>query len=281
MRLLMRLLPAALLVAGNAAHAQTRLSTSTPGTSLRAGKSGVSVAPQDVRREIEKKPAETVVTKMVFSGPPTGWGIVKADAPCYSAEGKRLSNAPAGTVFTYSSVKNSSKNMVLEAKVEHNGAWKGPVFIDIADAIIFSGTLDEMPKDLLADVQAYFSVKSKIAQRRQAIEEAEYAKNPHYLSAKTTREKYLESMKSAEVLNAQAEKQVGLAKNKTLDQLRALKYEQTKLKDAADKEAAAYKKWKEANPVNSDAFAADKELAALEKQMQDLSAKVTHVLPNE
>ena len=286
MRLLICLLMVTFFIAGNTVHAQTtRLSNPTQNrlnnsgtTSLRAGKAGMNTA---APQATEKVSETGVITKMVFDGPPTGWGVVKANTPCYSLEGKRAGNAPSGSVFTYSSVKNSSKNMVLEVKVEQDGAWQGPFFIDIADVIIFSGTPESMPKELLSDLKTYFSVTEKIAQRKQTLEEAEYTKNPHYESAKLTHEKYAASMKTAEELNAKAEKQTGMTKSKTLDQMRALKYEQTKLKADADKEAAAYKAWKDANPVPPEKLAADKELAALEQQLQELTPKVAAVLPNE
>ena len=280
MRLLICLLIVTSFAIGQTVCAQTRLSNSGT-SSLRTGKAGMNTTPKEAPTKTEKMSETGVVTKMEFSGPPTGWGVVKADTSCYSTEGKRVGNTPSGTVFTYSSVKSSSKNMVLETKLDQDGTWQGPFFIDIADVIIFSGTPEDMPKGMLSDLKDYFSVKSKIAQRKQLLEEAEYAKNPHYESAKLTREKYVASMKAAEELNAKAEKQTGMTKSKTLDQMRALKYEQTKLKADADKEAANYKAWKDSHPLSPEKLSSDKELAALEQQLQALTPKVAPALPNE
>jgi hypothetical protein len=279
----MCLLFSALFAVAGTVHAQTsRLSDRSGGTtSLRTGNSGMNVSQQ--REEVRKEPEKRVgsVTKMTFTGPPTGWGVAKASTPFYSAEGRRLGEISGGTLFTYSSVKTSSKNMVLEAKVKRDDAWDGPFFIDISELVIFGGVLDEMPQGLVSNIQTYYSAKSQIAQRRQSIEETEYARNPHFESAKLANEKYVESMKTAQVLSARADKEVGLTKNKTLDQLRALKYEQVRIKAAADKEAASYKAWKEANPVSPEKFASDKELVALETQLREVKVKVAHVLPEE
>jgi|GEM_PF-2334275 len=283
MRFMLCLLSAVVFAAVECVAQVQRTSGATPGAAVRAGKAGLNVAPNDARGEMPPKQAEEkVVTRMTFNGPPSGWGIVKANSPYYSAEGKRLGEVPGGSVFTYASVKTSSKNMVMEAKIKReDGAWFGPFFLDVAEVVIFSGTLEDMPEELLADIQAYFSVKSKIARRKQFIEETEQAKNPHFASAKQAQEKYLESVKTANDLAARAEKQVGTAKSKTLDQLRALKYEQAKLQKASEEEAARYKGWKAANPVTPERFAADAELAALEEQLKKVRVKVERVLPGE
>jgi len=213
--------------------------------------------------------------KIQFTGPPSGWGVTKAPTPYYTAEGKNLGVLPGGTLFRYSAVKSSSKSLVFEAEVKKQGeGWAGPFLLDSAGLALFEGKPDNVPPDTLSDLLEYYALKSKIAERKAEIEKTEHEKNPAFLSAKRAQEKYTQSTIEASELAAKAEQQKGPAKNKTDEQLRALKYEQVRMKAEADKEAANYKAWKETHPITPETFKADPALAALEKQLAPLKAKL-------
>ena len=248
-----------------------------PGTSLGAGKSSLKTldkAVSEQNAEPAKNTSAETVPKVVFSGPQSGWGITKSATPYYSADGKRLGVLPGGTLLDYSSVKTSSKNMVLEAKVKQGGDWSGPFLLDCASLAIFEGKPDNIDPAILSDLTEFFSLKSKIAERKAEIEKTAHERSPHAESARRAQERYAESIRKATELNAKAEKQTGAARNKSHEQLRELKYEQVRLKADADKEAANLKAWKEANPLTPEAFRTDAQIVALEKQLAPLKAKI-------
>jgi hypothetical protein len=247
------------------------------GTSMGTGKGSINTsekATPEQKAESQSNERVGTVTKVHFSGPQSGWGITKSATPYYSAEGKRLGVLPGGTLFDYSSVKTSSKNMVLEAKVKQGGDWSGPFMLDCTSLALFEGKPDNVNPEILSNLTEYYSLKSKIAERKATLENAAHEKSPHSVSAQRAQERYAESIAKATELNAKAEKQTGAARTKTHEQLRELKYEQTRLKVEADKEAASYKAWKDANPVAPDALRNDTEIMALENQLAPLKAKI-------
>ena len=247
------------------------------GTSMNAGRGSLKSGKDAVE---EQKPAPTkdepagTLTRIIFDGPQSGWGITKTATHYYSADGKRLGLLPGGTLFDYSSVKTSSKNMVLEAKVKQGGAWEGPYLLDCSSLAIFEGKPDTVSPEVVANLTEYYALKSKLAERKAELENANAEKNGPSEAAKRAQEKYAESMKKATDLNAQSEKLTGSARSKTLEQLRTLKYEQTRLKQEADTEAAKYKAWKDANPLPPDVLKNDPEAARIELELAPLQLKV-------
>ena len=247
------------------------------GTSLGAG--GTSLRTNErTAPERNVPPPKTdnkdTVTKVMFSGPTSGWGFTKSPTPYYSMDGKNLGTLPGGVLFDYSSVKTSSKNMLFEAKVKKGDAWEGPYLLDCTSLAIFEGKPDTINPALVADLTAYYSIQAKIAERKAEIEKTVHERSPQFASAKRAQERYSESIRQAAELNEKAEKQTGAARSKSLDQLRVMKYEQTRLKAEMDKETAAYKTWKEATPITPEAFRGDPTLDALTKQLDPLKAKL-------
>jgi len=256
------------------ASAQTsRLSGSSLGAGMTSLKTTEKTAPER-KVEPQKENRADVVTTVSFSGPSSGWGFTKSPTPYYTAEGKNLGALPGGTLFDYSSVKTTSKNMVLVAKVKQDGDWTGPFLLDSSSLAIFEGKPDTVNPEIMSDLTMLFSVKAKIAERKTAIEKTEHEKNVHFLSAKRAQERYIKSINDAKELSEKAETQAGAVKSKSLDQLRAMKYEQEKIKAEMDKEVTNYKAWKLANPVPPARFQTDPEIVALEKQLVPLKTKL-------
>jgi len=247
------------------------------GTSLGAGMNSLrtsqNTAPEQ-KAAPQKESRADVVTTVTFSGPSSGWGFTKSPTPYYTTEGKNLGTLPGGTLFDYSSVKTSSKNMVLLAKVKQGGDWAGPFLLDCASLAIFEGKPDTVDPEIVADLTEFFSLKAKIDLRKAEIEKTEHERNAHFQSAKRAQERYAKSISDAKELSDKADKQTGAAKSKSLEQLRTMKYEQTRIKAEADKEVANYKAWKLANPIPPARFQADPEIAALEKRLTPLKAKL-------
>ncbi|MCL2104446.1 MAG: hypothetical protein FWH21_05245 [Kiritimatiellaeota bacterium] len=247
------------------------------GTSLGAGMSSLKASEKTAperKEDLLKPDTKDTVTKVVFSGPTSGWGFTKSPTPYYTLDGKNLGILPGGVLFDFSSVKTSSKNMVFEAKVKQGDDWTGPFLLDCTSLAVFEGKPDTIPSEILSDLTEYYSIKAKIAERKAEIEKTTHERSPHFASAKRAQERYAESIKQATELNEKAEKQTGPARSKSLDQLRALKYEQARIKAEADKEAASYKVWKEANPLAPEVFRDDPVLAALESQLAPLKVKL-------
>jgi len=222
-----------------------------------------------------------MVSKFTFVGSKTGWGLVKTSAYYYSPQGKNLGTLPGGTLFTYTDVKDSSKNTVLVSTVKRNEKWDGPYLLDCTDIVSFEGTLDKVSPTLLKDLTDYFTIKGKIAERKAALSEDVAASNPYYKTAKQSMQVYQDSIAKAAEMEKQMSTLSGARKIKADEALRALKYEQVRIKTKADQATAAYKAWKDAHPADFSKIETDPQLRDLEKEFQAVATKVVKLIPPE
>lgn len=232
----------------------------------------------NVAAPAQEKPAETV-TQVTYLGPKSGWGFVKATGPYYSPEGKRLGTLAGGTLFKYSDVKNTSKNAVLVSTVKRGEAWEGPYLLDCTDIAGYEGKPEEIDPEVVKNLGAYFTLNGKVADRKEALTQEALSANPHFEAAKQAQQDYQDSVEKAAEMEKQMNALTGARKSKALEALRALKYEQTRVKAKADQEALAYKTWKDAHPLDPAKISADPQLQALEKELQAARAKVSDLLP--
>ena len=218
-------------------------------------------------------------TQITFLGPKSGWGFVQTACPYYSPQGKKLGVLPGGTPFKYTGVKPSSKNDMLVSSVKRGEAWEGPYLLDCADLAAYGGDPGALEPQTLENLAAYFTIKGKIADREAALAQEALAANPHYESAKQAQRAYQDSVVKAADMEKQMLSLTGLRKAKADDALRAFKYEQVRIKAKADREAAAYKAYKDAHPAAPAARAADPQLRELEQALGAAKAKVKDLVP--
>jgi hypothetical protein len=237
-------------------------------------------------KEAVKTPAPAKTEKPVaepgFSGPKSGWGVVSKSSAFFTEEGENIGKVPAGAVFTYSGVKHATGCFVLIAKIKgKSGKWEGPFLIQSPDVVFFSGELTDMSEPLMANIQNYYTLLGKIEARKEELELENQSKNPHFESAKLWQKRYADSITAAAELEEKSNTLKGGAKSKAVDELRTLKYEQSRIKIMADKEAASYKAWKEQNPTPHAVINADPTIQDLQKQLKAAKEKVKDVLSVE
>lgn len=215
----------------------------------------------------------------VFSGPKSGWGIIRQACAYYSDEGHNVGKLPAGMLFTYSGVKHSTKSFVLIAKIQlKEKTFEGPFLIEASDVVLYRGEFEKMPEKLIGDIKAYYAIAGQIADRKEQIEEKNQSRNPHFDTAKLWQQRYADSIGKAAKMEEKANTLKGPAKSKMLDELRLLKYEQSRLKIQADREAVNYKAWKDQNPISPSLFSDDAELKVLQVQLKEAKEKVKNVV---
>jgi len=243
------------------------------GASARGGNSGLNVSTP------AREPVADAVTKIVFMGPKKGWGFVKTGCPYYSLQGKNLGLLPGGTLFKYTDVKASSRNPMLVSVLRRGVAWEGPYLLDCTEVAAYEGDPDTVDPETVKNLGDYYLVEGKIAERKTALDEIAYAANPAFKTARETQQAYQTSVAKAAEMAEQSRALTGTRKAKSDEALRALKYEQVRLKSKADAAASAYKAWKTAHPADSDAYGKDAGLQALEQERLALRAKVAVLLP--
>ncbi len=242
--------------------------------STRSGNSGLNVSPAP------REAAKDTVTKVTFLGPKKGWGFTQATSPCYSPQGKHAGALPGGTLFKYTAVKATSKNAMLVCTVKRGDAWEGPLLLDCTDVAAYEGDPDALDPETLHNLGAYFALKGKIADRKEALADEALASNPHFEAARQAQQAYQDSVTKAAAMEKQMNTLAGPSKAKADEALRALKYDQVRIKARADAEAADYKAWKTSHPADPAKLAADPQLQALEKELLEAQAKVAKLVPS-
>ena len=243
-----------------------RIGTGTAAT--RSGNSGMNLATSS--REAPKDPE----TRVVYQGPKSGWGFVQETTPCYTPQGKNKGTLPSGTLFKYTDVKNTSKNPMMVCSVKRGETWEGPLLLDCTAIATYGGDPDALDPETIKNLGAYFSLKGKVADRKEALADGALAANPHFESARKAQQAYLDSITKAAEMEKQMNTLTGPRKAKADEALRALKYEQVRIKAKADDEARTYKTWKLAHPVDPAKLAADPQLQALEKELHASQASI-------
>jgi len=234
-------------------------------------------------KETEKAPpppkTEKTVSEPVFKGPKSGWGVVSKSSSFYTEAGDNIGKVPAGALFSYSGVKHATGCFLLVAKIKgKSGKWEGPFLIQSPDVVFFSGELTDMSEQLVANIQNYYTLLGKVEARKEELELENQSKNPHFESAKLWQKRYVDSITAAAELEEKSNTLKGGAKSKAVDELRTLKYEQSRLKIMADKEAVSYKAWKEQNPTPDAVINADPTLQSLQKQLKEAKEKVKDIV---
>ena len=227
------------------------------------------------------EPAQSQVNKVAFRGPKTGWGVVKTSAPFYSPQGKNLGTLPGGMLFTYTDVKDSSKNSVLVSSVKRGETWEGPYLLDCTAVVTYEGEPDKIDPAILHNLTDYFTIKGKIDERKEALTDSAASVNPYYKTAKQALQVYQDSIEKAAEMEKQMSTLSGARKIKADEALRALKYEQVRIKTKADQATAAYKAWKDAHPADCSKIETDPQLRDLEKEFQAVATKVAKFIPPE
>lgn len=251
-----------------------RSSTKTSSARSQNAETGIPATPKQT-------PERETVTRFSFIGPKTGWGFVKAPSSYYAPDGQNLGKLEGGTLFKYSDVKSTSRNAVLVATIKRGDIWEGPYLLDCTDIAAYDGDPDTISPEIIGNLHTYFTLTGKIMTRRETLAEQHHANNPYFLSAKQAQGTYLNSIEKAAALEKQAAALTGQRKVKVLDELRSLKYEQTRIKAKAEQEAAAYKRWKDAHPLNPSTLSADPQLQALESERRQAKSTVADLIPRE
>jgi hypothetical protein len=229
----------------------------------------------------KKEPSAETATQTTFIGPNQGWGFIKVATPYYAPDGKRLGTLPGGTLFKYNGVKSTSKNTVLVSTVKRGDAWEGPCLLDCADIAGYEGDPGTLSPTLVQNLADYFTLNGKLAERTAALKETSMTANPHLETARQTQQAYQASIEKAADLEKQMNAQTGLRREKLMDSLRTLKYDQAQLKAKADQASAAYKTWKDANPPDPAKLAADPQLQKLKSELEAARKPVANLIPDD
>lgn len=275
------LLPLLLLVCTT--HAQVRRSsrnlkpltppTTTAPVAAESGRSSLGVT-----RPRQQEPIETI-TKVTFLGPESGWGVVKANAPYYSTEGKQLGVIPGGTLFKYSAVKHTARTSLLVSHLKREDNWQGPYLLNCTTIAGYEGDPEKVDPQIVENLMLYFKYSDQAAARRQELRAQAHAANPHAAAMQQAEANYRKSVQRAAELQKESTTASGAQRQKLLDELRTIKYEQSRLKGQLDQAMTPYQQWNRAHEPTLATIEADPELRKVVALMQAAARPVAQLLP--
>lgn len=272
---------ATLVFAGSLAHAEVKGSSrNLQPLTKKTGESEVSSRSGNTGLGVKTQPSEKpAAAKASFTGPKSGWGFLQARAPYYSPAGKNLGSLPGGTCFKYAGVETASDTPLLVSTVRNGDRWEGPYLLGCHSLALFEGSPDALDAETFRNLAEYFTLLGKIAERKAALAQTLRTDNPHAETAQRARQAYQASIEKAGELEQQRTALSGARKTKADDDLRALKYEQVRLKADADRAVADYTAWNAAHPISPSKQAADPQLRELEQALQASRVKVSELVP--
>lgn len=250
-----------------------RSERSMMGNSAMTGQKGggsIGVAPANPAPDMQKEKV-----KYIYNGPESGWGFLTERMPYYAPDGKNLGKLPAGTLFKFKGKKETAVGTLLVSTYKtEDGKWAGPFLFSCTKIATYEGDPDTVDPEMVGRLQSYFTLGGQIADRKSEIEEERKKRNPHLEPARQAQQNYRATLEKATALEKEMNATTGLRRSKLQDQLRTLKYEQSKIKTKADEIMKQYNAWKAAHPIDPAVFTNDPTLRELEEKRNATGVKV-------
>lgn len=239
-------------------------------------------SPESLREDAPSEKGNKTVTRTLFLGPKTGWGFLKIRGSYFTPEGKNLGKLPAGTLFKYKGTKNTPESTVLISTIRRpDGRWDGPFLLDCRDIATYEGDLATIDPVTIENLEKYFSLSGKIRELKEEIKNKALRKNPYYLSMQAMQKAFQTSVEKAAQLEKEMLETTGKIRSRLEDKLRALKYEQIKIKAKQAAMLQAYRAWEAANPFDIGLLKNDPQLNDWQRELDTARAPVKDLIPKE
>ncbi len=207
------------------------------------------------------------------------WGILKQNAPHYSAAGQNLGTLPAGTIGEVTKTTTSSNGDVAVCTIDVNGQWKGPVLISVGHLVVFEGPLTRVPLQTLDMLHHYFSLKGRADARAAAVQQRNASANPHAVAYRRANEAWTALNARVTPLTTEFNTATGTRRAELLEQLKRMRIEQNRLRIERENAAAMLRAWNEKNPPQSPDRVQDPELAGWLAELNRIEPEIQKIIP--
>ena len=196
------------------------------------------------------------------------WGIVLADAPFFTEEGKRCDEKlPGGSLVEQIGSVRSSKGEMAKIYYWNGAVWKGVCLVSTADLVRFEGGRSEVDAEGVDDLRTYYMLVSALERRKAELIRLEASKNPFYADLKALSSSYNSNEKTIKKLTVGRDGAKGAKRAKLADELRRLEVQVQRQKIQIKELSSRYENWKTEHgdvEINVDA---DSECAAIQAKM--------------
>ncbi len=203
---------------------------------------------------------------------PGKWAVVQtAETPTYNREGKFLRMLPAGTLVDVVAIRQTREGEMAVCVVYHHGVSVPDVVMRTRDLDIRPGSVCEAnPREKNLRVLRAQTL-GQIEARKKELVKAAIQKNPYYAEYQRAYEEYRAFCRRAEALTRRRDEATGPDRMAYADQLRAMKGEDSRLKQAFLTAKQRYDDWKKqhasAAPSGGES---DPQLAALNRKLAEI-----------
>ncbi len=178
-------------------------------------------------------------------GEKPGWGITHQRTATYTLDGTRVGQVEGGVLLDFRATRTSSKGGMVECLLYEKETPSVPVLLDVNDAFLFTGDRTKLSARQLADLQAYYALRGKIAGRKNELLQASAAKNPFFEAYQTAYKTLMAQIDRAKELTVQRDRASELEKMRIEDQLREMKVAETRLRAEYDAIHLKFRTWKQ------------------------------------
>lgn len=180
-------------------------------------------------------------------GDKRGWGITHQAANYYAANGTRLGEVVAGTLIKYLGTQSSSKGAMVECQLQGSEHSDTPVLIGASSLYIFTGDYQKLSGKQLADLNTYYTLNGKIAQRKKELLQISAAKNPHFNEYQAKHKRLMDHLEEAKALAKQRDATTTGSHILLDDKLRTMKHRESQLNREYQEIHEKFRAWKEAH----------------------------------
>lgn len=178
-------------------------------------------------------------------GEKPGWGVTHQRTTYYTLEGARVGTVEGGVLLEFRGTRTSSKGAMVECVLFEHGTPSAPLLVGVKDVFLFTGSHTKLSPRQAADLQAYYALNGKIANRKNELLQVAAAKNPFFAEYNAAHKALMAHIERAQELAARRDKATELEKTRIEDQLREMKVAETQLRAAYDAKHLKFRTWKQ------------------------------------
>ena len=176
------------------------------------------------------------------------WGIVMKETPYYAENGTSQGKMKGGELFHFKKIVSSSKgDMAVCQFVNRKENAETLYLIKKGDALLFTGEYKKLHPKQLDALQRYYLLRGQVAAKRDLILVNAAEKNPHFREYQRLYKEYTALVEEAKKLEQIQNQSTGLAREKAMDQLRALRVKEAPISKQYAEIRQKYNEWKTAN----------------------------------
>ena len=178
-------------------------------------------------------------------GEKPGWGITHQRTVYYTLVGSRAGEVDGGVILEFRGTRTSSKGGMIECVLYENGRPSAPLLVSAGEVFLFTGHFDKLSDRQRADLQAYYVLSGKIAQRKRELLQVSAEKNPFFVSYQAAYKTLMTHVGQGKELTVKRERATELERMRIEDQLREMKMKEGQLRAAYDAEHLKFRTWKQ------------------------------------